>query len=241
MAMFLLSDTINDNLDNFANADDAGLIVDGAANVDLEYLGSASENIENAELFSFQSEPVTDAEGENEYISLLPNRNYLVSSFFDKSETDYYKLGTDNGEPLDDKFNNDTRYSYGDNIRALRYYPGDGWTTFTSSYGVWQIGMTAKLVTDVTSTEDLLPENTVVFAENPVRNNLKVNISFENTIDHATMAIHTLNGDIIDMRNIYNLKSDTQNFNTGNLPAGSYLFTIFTKDKAISKKFVVAK
>jgi len=241
MAMFILSDTIKDNLSNFANADDAGIIVDGTGNVDLEYLGNASETIENVSLFSLQSEPVTDDDGEYDYITLVPNRNYLISTYFDKSETDYYRIGTDNGEPIDAQFNNDLRYSYESNIRSLRYYPGDGWATSTSSYGAWQLGMTVQLVKDVTSTEDLLPENTVFFAENPVRNNLKVNINFENTVEHATMAIHTLNGAIVEMRNIYNLKNDTQDFNTSNLPAGSYLFTIFTKDKVLSKKFVVGK
>ena len=88
--------------------------------------------------------------------------------------------------------------------------------------------------------EELLPNNTVQFA-NPVKENLTVNIQFKGQVDHATMVIHNINGDIIDMRNIYNVKSDVQRFNTGSMSAGTYIFTLFTKDKLISKKFVVVK
>lgn len=241
MSMFLLADTVAEDFSNFANGEDNGIIIDGVTNTNLEYLGSASEAVENADAFDFNSFPVTDSEGENDFVSLIPNKRYLISTFFDASETDYFRIGTDNGEPLDEQFNSETRYSYGENIRALRYYPGDGWATYTSSYGTWQLGMTTQLVRNVTSTEDLLPENTVVLANNPVKDNLTVNINFENTVDKATMAIHTVNGAIIDMRSISNLKQDTQTFNTGNLPQGSYIFTIFTKEKVLSKKFVVVK
>ena len=88
--------------------------------------------------------------------------------------------------------------------------------------------------------EDILPDNTVVFA-NPVKDKLVVNIDFKDNVEHATMAIHSLTGEIIEMRNIYNMKKDIQTFNTGSLPTGTYIFTIFTKDKLLSKKFVVAK
>jgi hypothetical protein len=43
------------------------------------------------------------------------------------------------------------------------------------------------------------------------------------------------------MRNIYNTDKASEEFKTGHYPAGEYIITLFTKDKLISKKFIVVK
>ncbi len=244
MALFKVADTIKEDFSNFANEDIAGIEVDNVENINLDYLGGVSETVENADEFSLLEYPITDADGENDYVDLQPNSKYFISTFFDANDQVYYRMGYDNSGPTDDLFNSETRYTYPDQVTCLRYYPGDqgGWTAYRSSYGAWIMGMKLHIaITPPDATkEDILPDNTVVFA-NPVKDKLVVNIDFKDNVEHVTMAIHSLTGEIIEMRNIYNMKKDIQTFNTGSLPTGTYVFTIFTKDKLLSKKFVVAK
>ncbi len=244
MALFSVADTINDDFSNFANEENAGIFIDNVDNVNLNYLGSTDEVIESADEYEFLSKPIIDSDGENDYVVMHPNTKYLVSTFFDVSETVYYFVGYDNQGPSDDKFNSEKRYSYPEQVTALRYYPGanGGWTSYRSNYGSWMLGMKLHIaiVPPNATKDELLPNNTVQFA-NPVQEKLVADINFNKVIDHATIAIHNINGDIIEMRNIYNFKKDIQTFNTEALPAGTYIFTIFTKEKMLSKKFVVAK
>lgn len=238
LEMFLLADTIQDNLLNFANSENDGIIFDNNPNPNLTHIGGATESLNNIVNFEYKSLPVTDADGENEFIDLLPNRLYLISSFFDiNTDGNYYLMGSDKFEAMDEEFNSEKRYTFiGEQANSL-LLRSEGWYYGTSS-GSWLIGSTIKLKI-VNYTENLLPNNTVVFANNPVKDKLIVNIDFENTVEKATMAIHTINGSIIEMRSINNLDQGTQIFNTNNLPVGAYLFTIFTKDKVLSKKFIV--
>jgi len=244
MALFKVADTIKEDFSNFANEDIAGIEVDNVENINLDYLGGVSETVDNADDYSLLEFPISDADGENDYVDLQPNSKYFISTFFDATGETYYRMGYDNSGPLDDLYNSETRYTYPDQVTCLRYYPGDqgGWTAYRSNYGAWIMGMKLHIaITPPEATkEEILPDNTVIFA-NPVKDKLVVSIDFKENVEHATMAIHSLNGDIIEMRNIYNMSKDVQTFNTGSLPTGTYIFTIFTKDKLLSKKFVVAK
>ncbi len=246
MALLKVADTIREDLNfsNFANEEGAGLEVDNVGNVNLEFLGGVSETVDNADEYSLLEYRIADADGENDYVDLQPNSKYFITTFFPASDDVYYWVGYDNSGPTDDQFNSEKRYTYSNQGTGLKYYPGDqgGWDDRRSSYGAWLLGMKMHIAItppDATN-EDRLPDNTVIFA-NPVKDKLVVNIDFKDNVEHATMAIHSLTGEIIEMRNIYNMKKDIQTFNTGSFPTGTYIFTIFTKDKLLSKKFVVAK
>jgi hypothetical protein len=93
----------------------------------------------------------------------------------------------------------------------------------------------------VLTEEEMLPESTFTLHQNPVRNALGIDVNFANTVDHATIIIHDLNGAVLKMKNLYNVKETNEVFQVGNYPAGEYLITIYTKDKLLTKKFIVAK
>ena len=232
---FEIADTIDNYLNNFRGDD--GIIVDGKESDQLTYLGYASENYNNYEALSLLHVPFADAEDENDYILLKPNKKYLIACYW-SDEGDYYIQAYDN------HFNGTERYSYNGQFLSFIYtdFGGEGHYAAVGVKYKWVLGMNLKMFVNTVSTDDeLFQESTIQIKENPVRNNLYVDIHLNETVDKATMVIHNINGGIIDMRTVKNIKEGSYKFYTGNLPAGTYIFTMFTKDKLLSKKFVVAK
>ena len=234
MFMFEVVDTVDNQLFNWNFTD--GIVVDGNESTQLTYVGYAAENKEDIPKYDWVSVPLTSADDEYDFVELKPNTKYFIASLWPKGERYYHAY--DNGFSGYNRFFYDQRLSlvYLDDGSGARFY-----TIGYDEYGSWQQSMNMKMLINTATQDELLPANSVIFAQNPVRNDLTVNISFENTVEKATMVIHDLNGSIIDMRNINNLKEDKQSFNVGQLPTGTYIFTLFTNDKLISKKFIVTK
>jgi hypothetical protein len=236
--VFELADTLDNLLWNFDFTDGIGL--DGKESKQLKYIGYGFKQIENVANYAYVDVDVTDLD-ENGYIELKPNGKYFVAALWEKG-TRYYHAYDNTNSGGNKRFyyflNNlyqTVSYVYTSNDQRF-YLIGE-------DYGAWVIDLNLQIWGDFKSASEdqLLPANTVTLLENPVRNVLSVDLDFENSIDQATMVIHDLNGSIIDMRNVYNLKQSTETFQVGNFPAGQYIFTIFTKDKLLSKKFVVIK
>ncbi len=214
---------------------DEGLVVDNKPNPHMENVGYSSETINAPEYHEFTT-PLYNGDDEKD-IALDPNSKYLVVARWPTDQT--YFQGFDNTHG---KY---TRYYFSGQFEYLLYTSDGGFSRFRGyTGGGWHMGLLLKLVVPFPASideEDLLPKNTVVIKENPVRDRLIVNVDFQKNIEKATMAIHDINGQIIDMRTVKDLNRGTFNFYTNNLPTGTYIFTIFTKDKLLSKKFVVAK
>lgn len=236
--VFELADTLDNLLWNFDFGDGIGL--DGKDSKQLTYVGYGSKTIENVDNYSFNDVEITDLD-ENGYLDLKPNKKYFVAALWEKGTRYYHAYDNTNGSGNKRYFyffNNlyqTVSYVYSSNDQRF-YLLGD-------DYGAWIIDLNLEIYQPFkTNNPDLLlPENTVRLHQNPVRNVLAVDVNFENYIDHATMVIHDLNGSVIDMRNIYNVNQTTETFQVGNFPSGQYIFTIFTKDKMLSRKFVVTK
>ncbi len=231
MFMFEVADTVDNQLFNWNFLD--GIIVDGNESTQLTYVGYAAENIENVNSYDLVEVPLTSSDDEYDYVELHPNKKYFLASLWPKG-TRYYAA-------YDNTFQGYKRLFYVQRLNLVYLNDGSGARFYTigSDYGAWQQGLILQFIKLIDATEDeLLPDNTVTF-NNPVDNELNVDINLENTIDKATMVVHTLNGDIVDMKTVKNIQKGTQRFSTGNLPAGTYIFTLFTKDKLTSKKFVV--
>ena len=236
--VFELADTLDNLLWNFDFLDGIGL--DGKDSKQLTYVGYGSKTIENVDNYSFNDVEITDLD-ENGYLDLKPNKKYFVAALWEKGTRYYHAYDNTNGSGNKRYFyffNNlyqTVSYVYSSNDQRF-YLLGD-------DYGAWIIDLNLEIYQPFkTNNPDLLlPENTVRLHQNPVRNVLAVDVNFENNIDHATMVIHDLNGSVIDMRNIYNVNQTTETFQVGNFPSGQYIFTIFTKDKMLSRKFVVTK
>jgi hypothetical protein len=236
--IFELPDTLDNLLWNFDFLDGIGL--DGKESKQLTYIGYGFKQIENVANYAYVDVDVTDLD-ENGYIELKPNKKYFVAALWEKGTRYYHAYDNTNGSSnkrffyFFDNLYQTVSYIYTSNDQRF-YLVGE-------DYGAWVIDLNLQVWGEYTSASEdqLLPANSVILHENPVRNVLSVDLNFENSIDHATMVIHDLNGSIIDMRNVYNLKESTETFQVGNFPAGQYVFTIFTKDKMLSKKFVVIK
>ncbi len=231
MFVFEVADTVDNQLFNWNFID--GIIVDGNESTQLTYVGYAAENIENVNNYDLVEVPLTSSDDENDFVELHPNKKYFLASFWPKG-TRYYAA-------YDNTFQGYKRFFYDQRLTLVYLDDGSGARFYTigNDYGSWVQGFILQFLKliDVTD-EELLPDNTVTF-NNPVDNELNVNINFENTVDKATMVLHNINGDIIDMRTVKNIQKDSYKFYTNNLPAGTYIFTLFTKDKLTSKKFVV--
>jgi hypothetical protein len=235
--VFELADTLDNLLWNFDFLDGIGL--DGKESKQLFYVGYGFKQIENVAKYANVDVEITDLD-ENGYLDLKPNKKYFVGALWEKG-TRYYQ-GYDNTNGSGNKrffyyLNNlyqTVSYTYVSNDQ--RFY------VLGSDYGAWAMDLNIELSGFTNTSEDqLLPANSVTIQENPLRDVLSVDLQFENSIDHATIVIHDLKGSIIELRNVYNLKESTETFQVGSFPAGQYVFTIFTKDKMLSKKFVVIK
>jgi len=189
------------------------------------------ENIENVAKSQRIPIPLYSADDDDRII-LKPGTKYFLGAQWPKG-TRYYQT-------VDNHYHGIQRFYYPDQILSFRYGDyGDGprFYGISREIGSWVMGFVSKFT--VYTKENSLPGNTVLIKQNPVKNNLEVNIKFENYIDHATMVVYDMNGSIVHIKNIYNIKESSERFDVSNLPAGMYLFTIFTKDKLLTKKFVV--
>ena len=184
-------------------------------------------------------------------MKLVPNRKYFIASYWPEGLTIYH--GADNANP-----GSYSRYYYrwdtdilkGDTLVdqyvCYTYIPADGrfWIPVGTGnisliYGV-DLNLEVWRCKDLTE-DELLPENALNIIENPVTDKLSVDVKFDSNVDKATLLIHDLNGSLLNMRNIYNTDKASEEFKTGHYPAGEYIITLFTKEKLISKKFVVVK
>ena len=239
MYMWSVADTVDNQFYNFDFSQ--GLIVDNNDNNQLNYIGYASESIENGENYTDVTVPLYDIDDE-EGIRLEPNKKYLLGNFWPKGDTyfqtwdNWYRGYT----RFYDQYNKNYFISQNLSFLYIDFGSGPRLYTVSDNIGAWAIDLHLKIVAHTTATDDeLLPDNSVTLVQNPVNTDLNVKVDFENTVDKATMVVHNINGDIIDMRTVKNIQKGSYKFYTGNLPVGTYIFTIFTKDKMLSKKFVV--
>ncbi len=233
VSVLKLADTILPLLQNLSGE---GLVVDNKPNPQMESIGYSAEHFDTVVEYSEFITPLYNGDDDKD-IALEPNSKYLIAARWGTDQT-YY-------QGIDNKYSVYPRYYFSGQLEYLLYTSDGGFSRFSGSTGGgWHMGLLLKLVVPFPESideEDLLPENTVIIKENPVRDRLTVDVDFQKNIEKATMVIHDINGQIIDMRTVKDLNRGTFNFYTNNLPTGTYIFTIFTKDKLLSKKFVVAK
>ncbi len=230
--LFEVADTIKDDLSNFMAKD--GIVVDGNESKQLTYIGYSAENAENVDKYELRNFQLSSADDEYDYIDLKPGKKYFVGVFWPKG-TRYYQT-------VDNHYAGIVRYFYPDQIISLRYADyGDGSRFYNISrdIGAWQIGLNSTFT--VVTKDNTLPEKSVIIKQNPVRKNLEVELKFENGIKKATMVLHDLKGNILNIRNIEDVKTQIETFDVSGIPPGTYIFTIFTKNKLLSKKFIVIK
>ena len=89
-----------------------------------------------------------------------------------------------------------------------------------------------------TADENPLPENALTFFPNPASDKLNVQLSLENPA-LANVTLADLNGRVILIDEIENAYQDSREYNVANLPSGTYLIRVATKEGTKTKKFVV--
>lgn len=91
-----------------------------------------------------------------------------------------------------------------------------------------------------TTDERALSDNALTFYPNPVSDKLNVQLSLENPA-LANVTLADLNGRVILIDEIQNAQNDTREYNVSNLPSGTYLIRVATKEGTKTKKFVVQR
>ncbi len=232
MSVLEMVDSIKDDLSNLKTKN--GFIVDNIDNDQLIFLGSGEFDFNNVDKYELVKVPVTDADAEEEYIELSPGKKFLLTAYW-PSGTRYYQA-------VDNHYFGIERFYYPDQIMSFRYgdYGGGGqFYGISRDIGAWVMGFEGNLHVSKLNEADKMPDNSLVILQNPVTDILKLNISFKNTVKLSTLVIHNLNGEVINYKNLYNIQDSKQTIDIGNIPNGLYIATIFTKDKHLSKKFVI--
>ncbi len=240
IALFRLADTLNNQIITNFNFND-GIILDNNPSEQLTYIGYSTDDVNDC--YSFRASKVgiysEDDEGNTlNYVPLHPNKKYFLAMKWLVAEKIYQGFDSENrGFKRLFYANNSASFVYGsdwsDGGPRYRYYGGGTWDMRVGLRVIHKCGTATK--------EELLPDNAVMFLGNPTKDNLNVAVSLDKTAEKASMVISDINGRIIDMKTVYNLKDSNERFHVGNLPNGTYTFTLFTKDKFVTKKFVVAK
>jgi hypothetical protein len=99
-----------------------------------------------------------------------------------------------------------------------------------------------RMTIDLFNTADVkpLPDNALKYFPNPATSKLNVQLSLEEpTLANVTLA--DLNGRVILIDEIQNAYQNNLEYNVSDLPAGTYLVRVATKNGTSTKKFVVVK
>lgn len=245
-----ISDSIDNLMWRFNFVDGLGL--EDKASEQLTLVGYGYHNVENVEDGSKQTLPLYDINTDEDGVKLVPNRKYFIACYWPEGLTLYQAADNSNSSGSsryyyrwdNDVMDGDTLFggqyvSYTYSPADGRFYIPTGTGSITLVYGL-DLNLEVWRCTNLTQ-DELLPENALNIIQNPVSDKLSVNVKFDSNVDKATLLIYDLNGSLLNMRNIYNTDNASEEFKTGNYPAGEYIITLFTKDKLISKKFVVVK
>ncbi len=100
------------------------------------------------------------------------------------------------------------------------------------------IKMTVKFIVNTTTAQ--LPENTLRVIQNPVNDDLRLQMEFENST-RVSYAIGTMTGSILSSGHWDAVSNRTETLDVSNLVNGSYLIRIQTPEGIATKTFIVAK
>lgn len=78
----------------------------------------------------------------------------------------------------------------------------------------------------------------ITVSPNPIKDKFLLDIEFLQTQEKVEIVIHNALGQQVFWQELSQVKMHTQQINFGNEPSGIYVVTIFSKDMAVSKKFV---
>ena len=92
----------------------------------------------------------------------------------------------------------------------------------------------------VDAEENLLPENVMTVYPNPVKDQLNLDLDFEKP-ELANVTLAHLNGQVIKIDILKNALNESRQYDVSDLPAGTYLIRVTTKEGSRTQKFVVVK
>lgn len=178
-----------------------------------------TEAIESEDLYDFD----TDEFG----VELKPGNRYILLAHYEGDNTNIF-------------------HGYNTDLSQI-YFPSS--IVYTSDDNTWYLGgwagrpaiyMRMEISLFTTTDERALPDNALTFYPNPVSDKLNVQLSLENPA-LANVTLADLNGRVILIDEIQNAQNDTREYNVSNLPSGTYLIRVATKEGTKTKKFVVQR
>jgi hypothetical protein len=121
------------------------------------------------------------------------------------------------------------------------YVSGDQWYNvgFGSEYAA-TLRLRIQLANPLDAQDRTLPDNSLTFFPNPVSDKLNVQLSLDKPA-LANVTLADLNGRVILIDEIENAYQNKREYNVSNLPAGTYIVRVATKEGTKTKKFVVQR
>jgi hypothetical protein len=186
-------------------------------------------NFTSAANFNTQTTQLVDFDTELPGVLLKPGNRYLLVASY---EGEY----------------NVIFHSYSEAIPQANFFKIST-VIWSSTDGTWYLGgfgpepaAQLRMSIDLANTTDerALPEESLTFFPNPASDKLNVRLSLdEPTLANVTLA--DLNGRVILIDEIQQAHQNSLEYNVSNLPAGTYLVRVATKEGTKTKKFVVVR
>ncbi|MCB0520503.1 MAG: T9SS type A sorting domain-containing protein [Saprospiraceae bacterium] len=210
-------DEVDANWDNFDDQE-----TDVLNHPQLEFRGYGQKTLSTENEYQFINVELEDIEFNAPGVILSPGQRYfLLISYSGDANTMYHA------------FNNRIYYF----LQTSTLTVSDQW--YLGGFGEENAAV-LRMNIDLYSTVDNkpLPENALTFYPNPVNDVLNVELSLEQpTLANVTLA--DLNGRVIQIDEIQNAQQDKRQYQVGDLPNGTYLVRVATKEGTSTKKFVV--
>jgi hypothetical protein len=211
---------VNDNvLPDYSNFSDQS--TDVTSNPDLELVGFGDKTFQTYNDYDDITVPLSDLNEGTQGVPLQPASRYFLMAEY-----------AGNANTLYQAFNTKIKYYQVSTISV-----SDDW--YFGGFGVEEaavLRMNIELYT--IADEKALPDNSLNFYPNPANTELNVDINLDApTLANITLA--DLNGRVIQIDEVENAYQQNRQYDVSELPSGTYLVRIATKEGTKTKKFVV--
>jgi hypothetical protein len=89
--------------------------------------------------------------------------------------------------------------------------------------------------------ETVLPETALTVFPNPADEFITATLEFAETAENVTIGIYNIHGQLVETRNLSNVRTERVMFNLDNYATGSYIMTITSDLGNTAKRFIVKK
>jgi hypothetical protein len=214
--IFRIHDDVGDDFSNFDNTTLFSASFDWVGVGSLTFPSDATQ-------YGIQTVDLTDATTSAAGVAIHPGKRYVAAISYTDANNVAYQA-----------FSDETKHFFISTLVFSTQWFGGGFGNDQNAVIRMQIALVSA--TD----EHKLPEGTLSVFPNPVKDDLHLKVNFATPTD-ATITLAELDGRVIDIDNRKALSNDVLTYQIPQLPAGTYLARIATREGTQTKKFIVLK